>query len=322
MEVNHYQRNLGHENLYLVKGRTNYQFHETPNTVSILTIRCLSVRRFSKLMSETGKTSRHRIHSCRWFSQQSLSTTWPSYRPMFYELCKYTLWVPVKILWGMNHKNRDRIPDKGPAILASNHVSFSDHFFLPGVVKRRITFVAKAEYFEKPFSRFFFSNWGQIPIKRGKGDTGALAAAQEVLEQGDLFGIYPEGTRSVDGSIHKGKTGVARLALMTGAPIIPVGMLGTFEAQPKYQKIPKPYPILIKFGKPLDYSIYKGQHENRELTRAITDQIMLEIEAVTRPRHLLDPEYRKDLDKHGIKRYNRKRKGEIPGFPPKKRKKK
>src|SRR3954452_17859292 len=125
----------------------------------------------------------------------------------------------------------EHVPTDGPAILASNHVSFSDSIFLPMVLKRRITFVAKAEYFEDPKTAWFFRAVGQIPIKRegGSASERALASAREVLQSGGLFGIYPEGTRSPDGKLYKGHTGVARLALQCKTSIIPVAMVGTRE---------------------------------------------------------------------------------------------
>src|SRR3954469_5395131 len=128
----------------------------------------------------------------------------------------------LRLFFRVRVEGLEHVPDDGPAILASNHVSFCDSIFLPLVLKRRITFVAKAEYFEDPKTAWFFRAVGQIPINRGGGSASqrALDSAREVLEGGGLFGIYPEGTRSPDGRLYKGKTGVARLAVKTGAPVL------------------------------------------------------------------------------------------------------
>src|SRR5581483_3844350 len=128
---------------------------------------------------------------------------------------------------------REHVPSRGAVILAANHRSFMDSIFLPLVVRRRVTFVAKAEYFDSPRTAWFFRSCGQIPIRRegGSASEGALAAATDVLRAGGVFGIYPEGTRTRDGYLHRGHTGVARLALSTGAPVVPVGLVGTDEIQ-------------------------------------------------------------------------------------------
>ena len=139
-------------------------------------------------------------------------------------------------------------------ILAANHRSFLDSIFLPLVIRRRVTFVAKAEYFDDPKTAWFFRGVGQIPIRRegGSASEGALAAATEVLERGGVFGIYPEGTRTRDGYTHRGHTGVARLAVATGAPIVPVGLVGTDECQPTDKKLPRLFrTVHVRFGAPL-----------------------------------------------------------------------
>src|SRR6185503_12837089 len=148
----------------------------------------------------------------------------------------------------------------------------------------RVTFVAKAEYFNTPgitgwFQKGFFSGAGQVPIDRSGASAaeGALSAAKRVLEEGELFGIYPEGTRSHDGRLYRGKTGVARLALETGVPVIPVAVVGTDVVAPpgkKFGSFPRP---MVRFGKPLDFSRYEGLENDRYILRAITDEIMYEI---------------------------------------------
>src|SRR3954470_2447307 len=153
---------------------------------------------------------------------------------MAYWVMKAILSPILRFFFRIRVEGLEHVPTDGSAILASNHVSFSDSIFLPMVLKRRVTFVAKAEYFEDKKTAWFFRAVGQIPIKREGGNASerALASARDVLAAGQLFGIYPEGTRSPDGRLYRGKTGVARLALQTGAPVLPVAMIGTREAQP------------------------------------------------------------------------------------------
>src|SRR5438094_7532643 len=153
---------------------------------------------------------------------------------MAYWILKAVLTPILRFLFKVRVEGLEHVPKDGAAILASNHLSFSDSIFLPLVLRRRVTFVAKAEYFEDRRTAWFFRAVGQIPIKRGDGSASlrALASASEVLEQGELFGIYPEGTRSPDGRLYKGHTGVGRLALRTRAPVLAVAMIGTRDAQP------------------------------------------------------------------------------------------
>ena len=176
------------------------------------------------------------------------------------------------------------IPEKGAAIFASNHLSFSDSFVLPLVVPRRMTFVAKADYFtgtgmKGRLTAAFFRGVGQIPIDRsgGAASSGALQSGLSVLRKGEFFGIYPEGTRSPDGRLYKGKTGVARLALEAKVPVIPVAMIDTDKAQPTGKVLPKIMRIGIRVGKPLDFSRYEGMQDDRFVLRSITDEIMYEL---------------------------------------------
>lgn len=219
----------------------------------------------------------------------------------FYTLTKVVLYLPVWIWFRFEGRDKRYVPKKGPAILASNHVSFLDHYVTPAVIKRQIKYLAKAEYFEKPVSRWFFTNWGNIPLERGMSDDSALKHALKHLKDGGLLGIYPEGTRSMDGYIHEGKTGVTRLAIRTGAPIIPVGMLGAFKSMPKGQHYAKPYKITVVFGKPIDVSLFKGMDTNRELCRALTDELMFRIEKLTKPEHVIEPKLRKEMKKRSKK---------------------
>src|SRR5437588_8562322 len=140
---------------------------------------------------------------------------------MAYWLMKLVLTPVLRFFYRVRVEGLEHVPEEGAAIFASNHVSFCDSIFLPLVLPRRLTFVAKAEYFEDPKTAWFFRMMGQIPIKRGGGSASmrALESAKEVLREGKLFGIYPEGTRSPDGRLYKGHTGVARPAVQTGAPV-------------------------------------------------------------------------------------------------------
>jgi 1-acyl-sn-glycerol-3-phosphate acyltransferase len=182
----------------------------------------------------------------------------------------------------------ENVPATGPVILASNHLSYSDWLFTPLVLPRRITFVAKAEYFTSPglkgrLQKFFFTSVGQIPIERGsaKNATGAMKEGVEVLAEGKVFGIYPEGTRSHDGRLYRGRTGVARLALETKAPVVPVGLLRTDEVAPPGKVFGRFASPRVVFGKPLDFSRYEGMENDRFVLRAITDEIMYEIMKLT-----------------------------------------
>ena len=177
----------------------------------------------------------------------------------------------------------ENVPKKGAAIIAANHVSFLDSFFIPLVVKRRkMTYLAKADYFKSWKTSWFFKSCGQISCEREGGSKSqqSLEIALDVLKEGKLLGIYPEGTRSPDGYLYRGRTGVARLALAAGVPVIPVGLVGTDEVMPKDAKLPRlsgRVQVQVKFGKPLDFSRYKGKERDRMVLRSITDEIMFEI---------------------------------------------
>ncbi len=199
---------------------------------------------------------------------------------MAYWIVKIILTPILRIAYRIRVEGQDHLPKSGPVILAANHRSFLDSIFIPLIVRRRVTFVAKAEYFDDPKTAWFFRAVGQIPIRRegGSASEGALAAARDVLEGGGVFGIYPEGTRTRDGYLHKGKTGVARLALGTGAPIVPVGLIGTDECQPTDKKLPRLFrKVTIRFGPPLAMGHYIDRPDDRLVLRQITDELMFEI---------------------------------------------
>ncbi|MFD5812872.1 lysophospholipid acyltransferase family protein [Streptomyces sp. NPDC059618] len=204
---------------------------------------------------------------------------------MFYQVLKYVLLGPLlRLVFRPRIEGLEHIPSSGPAIVAGNHLSFADHFLMPSVLKRRITFLAKAEYFTGPgikgrLTAAFFRGIGQIPVDRSGKEAGQAAIREGlgVLRKGELLGIYPEGTRSHDGRLYKGKVGVAVMALRAQAPVIPCAMIGTFEAQPPGRKLPRIHPVVIRFGKPLDFSRYAGMEGEKAILRAITDEIMYAI---------------------------------------------
>lgn len=172
----------------------------------------------------------------------------------------------------------EHIPSAGPAILASNHLSFLDSIFLPAMIERPVFFLGKSDYFSG-WKRLFFEGVGVMPVARQGGDAGeaSLRKGQEILDNGHLLGIYPEGTRSPDGRLYRGKTGPVRLALRTGAPIIPCAMIGTFEILPPGANIPKIRRVGIRIGKPLDFSRYAGMENDRFVLRSATDELMYEL---------------------------------------------
>jgi 1-acyl-sn-glycerol-3-phosphate acyltransferase len=187
-------------------------------------------------------------------------------------------------LWRFHLEGYDRIPGDGPAILCPNHISFLDSAFLMLTVPRRISFVGKAEYMDSWKTKHVFPALGMIPIDRSGGSAAerALNAAARVLEAGKLFGIYPEGTRARDGRLHRGHTGPARLALRTGVPIIPVGLIGTRAVQPPDAKVPKPFKrVQVRFGRPIDPARYADRADDHLVLRQIIDEVMFEIRELT-----------------------------------------
>ncbi len=202
-----------------------------------------------------------------------------------YWLLKYIFLGPwLRLIFWPKVEGREHIPAHGPAILASNHLSFADSIFMPLMVKRKVTFVAKSEYFTgkgiKGFVvKMFFVGTGCIPVDRsgGRAAQAAMDTGLRVLGEGRLFGIYPEGTRSPDGRLYRGKTGVARLAMESHAPVIPVVMLNADKLQPRGKKLPRLVRPRIRFGAPLDFTRYGGLVGDRFVERAVTDEIMYEL---------------------------------------------
>lgn len=201
---------------------------------------------------------------------------------MFYHLCKYVLLGPLlRLLFRPRIEGLEHVPEEGAAVVAGNHLSFSDHFLMPTMLKRRITFLAKAEYFTGPglkgrLTAAFFRSVGQIPVDRSGRGAGQAAVEEGVgvLRRGELLGIYPEGTRSHDGRLYKGRVGVAQMVLRTGVPVIPCAMVGTFEIQPPGRRLPRLGRVTIRFGEPLDFSRFAGMDGERAVLRAVTDEIM------------------------------------------------
>jgi 1-acyl-sn-glycerol-3-phosphate acyltransferase len=208
-----------------------------------------------------------------------------------YWVFKGTVLVVLRVWFKPRVDGAHNLP-RGPAIIASNHLSFSDSFFLGAVISRRLTFLAKSSYFDRPgvkgwLMARFFHGLGQIPVNRvgGTASEPAMDAGVQLVTKGGLLGVYPEGTRSPDGRLYRGRTGVARLALATGAPVIPVAVIGTDQIQPPGAIMPKKAPLSIRFGQPLEFPCREESLDDLALLRQVTDEIMREV------RHLSGQEY-------------------------------
>lgn len=196
----------------------------------------------------------------------------------------FVLGPVLRLLFRPWVKGLDNAPAEGAAILASNHLSFSDSIFMPVMVPRPVAFLAKSEYFtgtgiKGRLTAAFFRLTNQLPMDRSGGAASAqsLNAGMDVLKKGSLLGIYPEGTRSPDGRLYRGKVGVARLALQARVPVIPVAMIGTDKVQPIGKRVPNIRRIGMIFGEPLDFSRYYGMEDDRLIQRSVTDEIMYEL---------------------------------------------
>jgi 1-acyl-sn-glycerol-3-phosphate acyltransferase len=203
---------------------------------------------------------------------------------VYYWIAKVILSPFLRTLWRPWIEGLENVPADGSAILASNHLSFLDSIFLPLMIPRRVTFLAKMDYFTQRglkgrAKRMFFSGMGQLPIDRsgGKASDAALRSGVRVLSSGKLLGIYPEGTRSPDGRLYRGKVGVARMALEAKVLVIPVAMFGTFEVQPQGRTIPRVKRVGMRIGRPLDFSRFEEMADDRFVLRSITDEIMYEL---------------------------------------------
>jgi 1-acyl-sn-glycerol-3-phosphate acyltransferase len=203
---------------------------------------------------------------------------------IYWLLKNLLLGPPIRRIFQPIEEGIENVPVSGPAIIASNHLSFADWLFMPLALDRRVTFVAKSDYFTGVglkgwVQRRFFAGTGQVPIDRSGGlaSESALRAGLKVLQRGELFGIYPEGTRSHDGRLYKGRTGVARLALLAGVPVIPSAIIGTDLIAPPGKIVTRIVSPTVRFGTPLDFSRYSGMSEDRFVLRSITDEIMYAI---------------------------------------------
>ena len=185
------------------------------------------------------------------------------------------------------------VPASGPAVLASNHLSVADPVLLSTLLPRRVTYIAKAEMFTGPgvrgrlFGRLL-RGIGQLPVDRsgGSASTAAIDAALEVLGRGELFGVYPEGTRSPDGRLYRGRTGVARIALRSGAPVVPVAVVGTDELMPPGRAVPRVRRVGLVVGEPLDFSRYAGRADDQFVVRSVTDEVMAAIQRLSRQEYV------------------------------------
>ncbi len=198
---------------------------------------------------------------------------------------KAIVWPIFHLLFRVRIEGRENVPSSGPAVVAANHQSFCDSLVIPLVVRRRVTFLAKAEYFDAKRTAWLFRALGQIPIHRQGGDASAraLATAREVLGEGNLISLYPEGTRSIDGNVHRGRTGVARLALECGVPVVPVGISGTDRIQPVGSRWFRPFKsVRVSFGPQMTFDsaalvdAETGRTSNERL-RSFTGELMAEI---------------------------------------------
>jgi 1-acyl-sn-glycerol-3-phosphate acyltransferase len=204
---------------------------------------------------------------------------------MAYWALKVVLWPLFRLTFRWRIEGRDHVPTKGPIVFAANHQSFCDSLFLPLATRRRVTFLAKAEYFDQKRTAWLFRAVGQIPIHRTGGDASAraLATAREVLAAGGVIALYPEGTRATDGKVHRGRTGVARLAMECGVPVVPVGISGTDRIQPRGSRWFRPFlPVGVRFGSPMTFDSAglvdaETGRTSTERLRAFTDTLMTEI---------------------------------------------
>lgn len=200
---------------------------------------------------------------------------------VFWLFLKFVLLGPALwLLFRPKVTGLEHIPREGGAIVAANHVSFLDALLLPLVVpRRRVMFLTKVKYIDKPLLRWILAGAGVIPVATDdpRAIKGAVTAAVEVLSSGRLVGIFPEGTRSPDGRLHRGKTGVARIALESGAPVIPAGIIGTDLAFPRGARLPRPRSVRIAFGPPIRFVVSDDKVRSASLSRATTDQVMAAI---------------------------------------------
>ncbi|MCZ2813009.1 lysophospholipid acyltransferase family protein [Modestobacter sp. VKM Ac-2979] len=234
---------------------------------------------------------------------------------MFYWFLKFVALGPiVRLVFRPRAEGMEHVPSTGAAIIASNHLSAADWIFMPLSLRRRVTFLAKAEYFtgsgpKGAAQRLFFGGSGQVPIDRTNASAAedAIRTGIRILTQGRLLGIYPEGTRSPDGRLFRGKTGIARMTLETGAPVVPVAMVYEPRKVPLPGKLGRRLSkhllrVVVRFGEPLDFSRYDGLSGDRFVERSITDEIMYEIMELSGQEYvdLYGSKVKKSMDTTGV----------------------
>lgn len=199
--------------------------------------------------------------------------------PAMYRFLKKVLPPIFRPAFQMQIEGLEHVPQYDPVIFAANHLSFIDSIMLPVAVDRPVYYLGKADYFESWRTRWFFRGAGVVPVHRQGGEKGmdSLLTGVQILRSGDPVGIYPEGTRSPDGRLYRGKTGPVRMALMADVPIVPVGLIGTDEVMPAGRYLPRRRPVTVRFGRPLDLSRYRGREEDPFVLRSATDELMYEI---------------------------------------------
>jgi 1-acyl-sn-glycerol-3-phosphate acyltransferase len=208
--------------------------------------------------------------------------------PVIYGVLHQVIPPVARTVWRPTVVGLENVPPTGGVILASNHLSFADSVVIPCVVPRKVVFLAKSDYFtgsgvKGTLSRMWFEGLGMLPVDRddSKAAIASLDTALEVLERGEAFGIYPEGTRSRDGRLYRGRTGVAHLALTAGVPVVPVGLTGTEKLQPVGSSLPRIAPVTVRFGEPIEVA---GRYDGVPLGRArreVTDEIMTAIQGLS-----------------------------------------
>lgn len=207
---------------------------------------------------------------------------------MLYRTLELTLAPALRAVYRPGIAGAEHVPASGPVILAANHQSFADEFFIPLAARRQVFFFAKAEYFNTPGLRgramaAFFHGMGQVPVERAdmRSAAAVIDIGVEVLGEGRALGIFPEGTRSADGRMYKFRTGVARLALRSGASVVPVGMVGTRDVQPPNSRRWHRRPVAVHFGPPLDFSDLSAQERSARVLRDVTETIRAEIQRLS-----------------------------------------
>ena len=199
--------------------------------------------------------------------------------PALYRVLRATLPSVVMPYFKVSIEGLEHVPERGAAVIAGNHLSFIDSFVLALALPRPLYYLGKSDYWESARTRWLVAGAGVVPVYRDGGDRGegSLRAGVQLLQRGDLLGIYPEGTRSPDGRLYRGKTGPVRMALEAGAPVVPFGIIGSDVAMPQDRKVVRRAPITLRFGRPIDLSRYRDRRTDPLVLRSATDELMYEI---------------------------------------------